>query len=504
MLCIHKIFIIFFWNIDPGLDCQIQKIFSLRKHQRLNGMRFKVWINWIVKRIIPGTLLVVVLNGCGVVKTPYFKTRYYQNTISRLDDIKPEIPDSSDSLYAGFSKVSITPDLSNNLNKSHNDKKNRVAIAGFGQIKTKYATGIHDSVFVKSVALKEGQQILVIISADMLIMPPNIIDSVAAVLSRAGIQRKSLFFTATHTHSSIGSWGYGPLAKVIAGRENHGIEKYLTDQMVKSVQDAVSDLHPAKLGFDGFNGSAFIRNRLTGDPMHNYNDFNYMVVEQTGLRRAIMGSFSSHATTIGRKNTLISGDYPGYWQRKMESAGYDIAMFCAGSMGGQSPVGRGDEYENAKYIGESLADSLLVHQKELKPMRELSLSAISLKIYLPEYHMRLTKNINLTTGLSERLMPLPSNVYLQAIRINRLIWVFTPGDFSGELALTLKKILAGKGYQAMFTGYNGSYLGYIIPSKYFYLDNSESISMGWFGPTMGDYTMDLIERMADALISDDR
>jgi hypothetical protein len=118
--------------------------------------------------------------------------------------------------------------------------------------------------------------------------------------------------------------------------------------------------------------------------------------------------------------------------------------------------------------------------------------------------MRLTTNINLSSGLSKRLMPLPQNVYLQAMQINNLVWFFTPGDFSGELALTVKKLLAGKGYQVMVSGYNGSYLGYIIPGKYFYLDYYESKSMGWFGPTMGDYTIDLIERMANTLISNNR
>jgi hypothetical protein len=458
----------------------------------------------IVRRIIPGTILVVVLSGCAVEKTTYFKTSYYRSSISRLDNMKPEISYSSDSIYAGFSRVSITPDLYGTHNKPDKGRLNKVPIAGFGQRKTKYATGIHDSVFVKAVALRVGRQTIVIVGADLLIMPTNIIDSVTSALSKAGIQRNCLFFSATHTHSSIGGWGYGLLAKVIAGKENADIEKWLTTQIVKSVLDAITDLHLAKMGLGSFNGAPYIRNRLTGDPLHNNPDFNYLIVEQTGRRKAIIGSFSAHPTTIGRKNTLISADYPGYWQRKMESTGFDMAMFCGGSMGSQSPVGQGLEFENAKYIGEALADSLSFHMKEDTTSEKLTLSALSLKISLPKYHMRLTTNINLSSGLSKWLMPLPQNVYLQAMQINNLVWFFTPGDFSGELALTIKKLLAGKGYQAMVSGYNGSYIGYIIPSKYFYLDYYESKSMGWFGPTMGDYIIDLIERMANTLISNNR
>ena len=39
-------------------------------------------------------------------------------------------------------------------------------------------------------------------------------------------------------------------------------------------------------------------------------------------------------------------------------------------------------------------------------------------------------NYDLSTSLSEKLMPYPENVYLQALRLNNLIWFFTPGDFS--------------------------------------------------------------------------
>jgi neutral ceramidase len=135
----------------------------------------------------------------------------------------------------------------------------------------------------------------------------------------------------------------------------------------------------------------------------------------------------------------------------------------------------------------------------VKMNNKASISAISLKIQLPEYHFRLTSHLNLSSGLSNRLMPLPRNVYLQGLRINDLIWIFTPGDFSGESALNLKNSLAPRGYEVIVSGYNGSYVGYIIPGKYFYLNNYESKLMGWFGPTMGDYMMDLINRMCSLL-----
>jgi len=438
--------------------------------------------------------MIALMNSCAVIKTPYFKTDYYQKTVSRLDSIKSTTKTINDSLFAGFSRISITPDLNNYQNPEYSDL-NKVPLAGFGNRKGKPSIGVHDTVFVKAVALRTGYKTLVLVSADLLIMPPNIIDSVTNILARKGVSRDQLFFSATHTHSSLGGWGPGLIAKIFSGKENPEIEKWLISRIDNAVLGAISDLKPASIGSGSFDASQYTRNRLTGNEESINNDFSFLIIEQTGMKKAIIGSFSAHATTLGRTNMLISGDYPGYWQRKLEDNSVDVAIFSAGSTGSQSAVGQGDKFENAKYIGESLADSLLVHMKDVSMHDRITFSTMSLKIHLPEYHIRLTTNRNITTGLSKRLMPIPENVYFQALRINNLIWISTPGDFSGESALQIKKSLSCKGYESIVTGFNGSYIGYIMPGKYFYLDHYESKTMGWFGPTMGDYSMELIERM---------
>ena len=97
-------------------------------------------------------------------------------------------------------------------------------------------------------------------------------------------------------------------------------------------------------------------------------------------------------------------------------------------------------------------------------------------------------------------MPLPENVYLQTLRIGNMVWITAPCDFSGEYALQIKNALAAKGFNANVSSFNGSYVGYVIPGRYFYLDEYESKLMGWFGPEMGEYTVDLIRKMTDVVI----
>jgi hypothetical protein len=204
---------------------------------------------------------------------------------------------------------------------------------------------------------------------------------------------------------------------------------------------------------------------------------------------------------MGDENMQISGDYPGYWQRKMENSGIDFAIFMAGSMGSQTNRGEGKGFEKPRFIGESLADSTVVHLQNQVLNDTVVLSALTLNLNLPEYHFRLTTTKNLSTGLSRKLMPEPENAVLQAFRLGNFIWVTTPADFSGEFALQLKNTLAVKGFDANVSSFNGSYVGYIIPGRYFYLDEYEPKTMGMFGPNMGDYTFDLINQMTSVLIN---
>lgn len=429
--------------------------------------------------------------------TAFYDAPYYQESLQVTDSLKQQIRINQDSVLAGFAKISITPGLGSNVDDAASGKFKTVPLAGFGARKGKGASGIHDSIFVKAVALKIGKQAVVFVGADLLIMPPNITDTVSLILEKQGIPREQVVFSASHTHSSLGAWGPGFIGEQFAGKVNPNVVKWLAQQISKAVTNAIADLRPAQIGYGIFKAGNFTRNRLIGDKGIKNDDFGYIYLEQLGGKKAVMGSFSAHSTTMGAGNMEISGDYPGYWQRKMEATSVDLAVFLAGSVGSQSPVGEGKDFERPKMIGESLADSLNRYLPKTKLDRTIQLSAVSIKMPLPEFHIRISDHRNLTTAVSDKLMPFPMNPYLQAIRIGQFVWISTPADFSGEYAVQFKNNLAVRGFQANISSFNGSYVGYIIPGRYFYMDEYESKTMGWFGPNMGEYTMDVIRRMTD-------
>ena len=439
--------------------------------------------------------LIFLLATSSVKRSSYYEEDYYTSTVSRIDSISKSISVNNDSLQAGFARVSITPVLSSTDNDWEKGIFTYVPLAGYGDRKGKPATGIHDSLFVRSVALRSGGKLVILVTADLLIMPPDITDTISLILSKKGIAREQLFFSATHCHSSLGGWGPGFIGKQFAGGSNKGIQKWIVIQTCESVLSAIDDLKPAKIGTGCFNAAGYTRNRFIGESGTKNNDFCFISIEQNGAERAIIGSFSAHATALGADNMEICADYPGCWSRRMESTSANIALFFAGATGSQSLVADGDGFAKAEWLGETLADSLNVILKGIHATDRPEFSYVSLKIQLPEYHIRLTKKINLSTYLSKKLMPLPENVYLQALRIGNMVWITTPADFSGEFALQLKNALLAEGFTCNVSSFNGSYVGYIVPGKYFYLQEYESGLMGWFGPNMGDYTMDIIRQI---------
>lgn len=439
------------------------------------------------------------LISCRVDHSPYFKSSYYQMTETRLDSLRKNRTIFNDFVEAGFSKVSITPSLGYLKDSMEVGQFKKAPLAGFGARKGKSATGTHDSIFVKAAAIKVNKQVVVIVGADILIMPPNIIDEVTKTLEKRGIQRSQVFYSASHTHSSVGAWGPGFIGEQFAGKSNPNINQWLVRQIAQAVTAAIADLKPARIGNGYFNAAPYTRNRLVGESGTKNNDFNFISIQQKGGRKAVIGSFAAHATTIGAENMQFSADYPGYWQRKMERGSVDIAIFCGGSVGSQSPSGEGKGFEKPRKIGESLADSLEIHLAKVELKDKIDLSAMSLKMDLPDYNIRLTTKLHFSTWLSKKLMPLPENVYVQVIKIGNLIWMTTPCDFSGEFACQLKDALATRGFNANVTSFNGSYVGYIIPGKYFYLDAYEPKTMGWFGPNMGEYTFELLRHLSEIM-----
>lgn len=463
--------------------------------------RFMTWTLRLGSAL--GVVFVVAILGTvsPIDDRPFLLQPYHQSTLNRLDNA-PSWPSSvSGPARAGFARVELTPQLVSSNPAPASGRFTSIPLAGYGARAGKPATGSLDPLWVKAVALETREHRIVWISIDALIIPREVTEIVIAELVRdPGLSREELYLGATHTHGSLGGWGEGLVAEAFAGPFTPGVRDWMAACIVAATRQALTDLAPVRVGSGSFQAPGQIRNRLVQEAGRTDAEFSLLKFERADGSSAVIGAFGAHATVLGSDNMLFSGDYPGAWARQVEESTGATALFIAGGVGSHSArSGIGSPTERVENLGRQLALDTTQALARIPTSPEVLLTTIGLPVDLPEPNIRLADDFRLRPWLSRRLVPTGSNTFLQAVRINDSIWVSTPCDFSGELALTLKEHACTLGRNLTVTSFNGDYIGYVIPSKYYHLGGYEPQTMSFFGPSLPDYFEELIRRMMAGL-----
>jgi len=458
------------------------------------------WLKWGVRAVVAGAGVVIVSVVCSVKpvdNTPYFTTQYYETTQSHFAEQAEACQPVTGPLRAGFGRAKLSPSVGAAQDAPEEGRFRTVPLAGYGDRQGRPAEGIHDDLWVKAVALEVGTQRVVMVSADALIIPREIAESAASALkSKYSLSREQIYFSATHTHCGPGGWGEGVVGEAFAGGFQPGVRTWFTHQIAAAVHEALTNLSPATIGRGHFNAPDFVRNRLVGDKGRVDDEFNFTIVRNATGRSAVMGVFGAHATVLSGRVMQFSGDYPGYWQRKVEQGTGGMAMFLAGGVGSHGPKAGGSGFEGAQRMGEALAGEVLKRLPKVSLVSETTLGILGLELKLPEAQVRLTDGWRLRPAITRQLMPVSDHTFIQVVRLGDTLWFSTPCDFSGELALDLKALVERNGLRAVVTSFNGDYIGYVVPLHYYHYPGYEPHIMSFYGPYVSVYLMDWMRRMA--------
>ena len=433
----------------------------------------------------------------GVDYRAYFRESYYTETVARLRACAATNTVSRSELAAGFGSARLTPTINAPQDDPAHGQFRSLSLAGYGDRKGRPATGTHDDLYIKAVAMRVADRLGVMLGADALIIPREVADIAATRLeSELGIRREQLYLSATHTHSSLGGWGEGAVGEAFAGKFQPGARTWFAGCIVSAVRAAIADLKPASFGHGSFMAPEFVRNRLVGQLGKVNPEFSYALLKQANGRMAVLGSFAAHATVLSGSVMEFTADYPGYWQREVEQATGGMAVFLAGSVGSTSPAPGDSGFKGAEGMGKALAQKLLEGLPQVALTNSIAFGTFGLEVTLPPLNVRVADGIRLRPWLAGRLLPPARHSFLQVFRLDDSIWVSTPCDFSGELALGIKDYLQVRGFSASITSFNGDYVGYVILPRYYHLNGYEPRLMSFFGPNVPDYFNELIRTMA--------
>jgi hypothetical protein len=250
----------------------------------------------------------------------------------------PAVAAGAEGLRAGAAKIDITP-------------SEPVNMAGYESRKD-LSSGVHDPISARALAFELGGQRLVLVSTEVLGFYDGTAQAMrSAILEACKLQPSELFLCAIHTHSA-------PTVTLNAQKahpNNLAYTKGLQGKLVEVVRAALAGLATAQVSF-GLGASPIGGNRrevvqdesgktkiVLGRNPSVMTDREVQVVRVTRGEgnevAAVLFAYSTHSTSLGPHNYLISGDVHGLAAQFLEKylGGHVVAPEFAGASGDIDP-----------------------------------------------------------------------------------------------------------------------------------------------------------------------
>ena len=228
---------------------------------------------------------------------------------------------------------------------------------GYGARHNAPAEGTLDPLYAKAVVIHAGNAKLALVGLDLGRGPtPPMMEAIRReIADKAKIT--SVMISGSHTH-------HGPVIELTdrpgfgKGRYDSAVAyaKKLPTLIIEAILEADKSAQPARLGITSRSDLTLNRNRQTKreppatDPMLAILRFD----DLSGQPIAVLVNFSAHPTMTDSRTLKYSADYPGFMQRRVESALSTNCFFMQGAAGDMSA--NPGEYGGPQRFGEHLGD----------------------------------------------------------------------------------------------------------------------------------------------------
>ena len=364
-------------------------------------------------KILGATLLIIII---GITIFLYSNLRDHDKGYKA--DLKIFNTDTS-VISAGFAAITITPEVRDRWTDINNDAQyspkegdtfadgngngrfDPYWIAGFGNKRA--ANGIHDELWARTMIIDDGKTRIAIVALDLIgFMNNEVIDVRSRIPESAGITYSII--SSTHTHEApdmLGLWGRSPFSSGV----NLKYLEYIKNQIVKSVETAVTNLRPATLQIseDLTGANPYVADGRIPDIFDNGLRLIKAVDKENGNTLGSLIAWADHPEVLWSKNLLITSDFPHYVREFVEKGVFKgdslvkpgiggITVYVNGAVGGlmttdpDLPVKdpfTGEEFmaptfQKAEAVGKHIA--LLALKSMEKPDASIEKAGISLVV----------------------------------------------------------------------------------------------------------------------------
>jgi hypothetical protein len=311
---------------------------------------------------------------------------------------------AADTLQAGAAQAAITPNLSGHT----------VYLAGFGH--NRIATGVHDDLYARCLALAIGMQNVVLCSADLIGLFYDDVLTIRHLFQEKAPPGSFLIVASTHTHAGPDTLGlYGPTAP------QTGIDaKYLAwvdERIASTAADAVRAMQAARLELARDDHPLLGMLQGVDRPPVVKDPFLFamrLISRSSGQTIATIVNWSDHPEVLARKNTEITSDYPSWVRSYLEKQFGGTALFFSSSIGKVSPLGdqvalldaetgtiaADGTWRKAELLGTEigqLAERALKRSEEVTP-ESFAIKSATLFVPMHNQHFRVAESAGILSG----------------------------------------------------------------------------------------------------------
>jgi neutral ceramidase len=429
--------------------------------------------------------------------TPYKTTAFYKNEMAVIDSLVARndkhlksFDSGTDTMQVGWSCVNLHPPFT-------------TPIAIDAHRGGKHFEGVHDSIYVRAFVFKQGMYKVAYISADLLIIPPTVTRILDTILAQQGFSNQNIYYTATHTHTSIGAWYNSVVGEIFAGKYDERVPVFIAQTIAAAVTEAEKQCAPAKIGYAGYPTQKLVFNRLITQMAHLLDSLGEVdsilrvvkIEKETGEKAAII-TFSAHNTVFHESLMKLSADWCGLLMSRLNKSGkLDFASFSAGAVGSHGPYEFSNDQETeARYMANSIAKIVEDSFDSIPTAYAFGLSMMHVPLYLRQPNLRIAQNVVLRPWLFKKLFG-DEAVYINTLQVGDLFFAGMPCDYSGELVNEMDSVAAAKKLKLIVTSFNGGYMGYVTDCRRYKLNTYETRTMGWFGDNNGDYLTEITNQL---------
>jgi len=374
------------------------------------------------------------------------------------------------------------------------EQLNSIYLGGFGApFAGGTATGIHDSIYARSIAIGSGDEGVVFTVVDAIGMGNQWTRAIRAQASTlTGLPPSRIIVATTHTHG-------GPDFQGLWGGVGSNYRTKVIAETIGSILAAWQTRLPAELSVA--NGIGLNNNRRDW-PMTDDSIFVLQAHRESDATLiATMVAFAAHPVLVGASNTQITRDFCGYAVDALEASTGRPVMFFNGILGDVSPsVPEGmyaDDFEKADAYGSYVAEQAYAVIEAREPVDP------GLVVDYADWQLPVDNalfNLAAALGILDYDFDGGTSVVTQSayVRLGTQAQILAfPGESLTRNGLAVKAAMTTP-YTAVL-GNAGDALGYFVPSDEWQIGLNDNYEEGVsLGQSVGDTSRDAMIQMIDA------